>query len=355
MSFISTSHKFPPKHNINRDSVLMNPQNFSQKNIYISSSNIHKPKRLLMLHLKSQNEIDKELLRGRLFKKVNTSLVMSKEKVAQLKRDFSTKKESLILTKTKENFQNITNNWPNLVCKEKSSSRFEDMYITPHELISSNFSSREKKFILTHPKYFKLGQGSLRDPKLFINTNLKDIINKEEAESQQQMLINKKSSLSFYKKNNKEKKIDSKNFEEGEIGLKSNDSKSTMLGNITPIREKKINNYTHIHNHKQNVTSLLHKKSRNVIYALPTISLKQVQSFVERKRKKSFYRQKLFNTQREVILKKDFIKVTNNKKLFEKLKQERKILTEKKIQKEQKFIHNILKQLEDNYKCKNAK
>ena len=71
MSSIPTSHKTPPKRHHKQHSALLNKENLSTKTIHLSTSRVVHQKNLFLSNIKPIDNFDKELLKGRLFKKIN--------------------------------------------------------------------------------------------------------------------------------------------------------------------------------------------------------------------------------------------------------------------------------------------
>ena len=278
----------------------------------MSSSISHSSSSLIEVNINKKNGlIEKEILKGKLFKAINSSIIMSKDKVDLLNRNYSYDKNVI---------------YPRIY------KRYEDYYITPHEIIEKNFNEKEIKVILSNPNYFKLNQ--FKDKKLLVQTHLKDIINNEEkerAKGRRRQLVKSRS----------EKK---RNLFLKTINISTH--KETPLTNSNTI-QLSSNNSTH-----QNtfLTSRL-KKNRKVIKmtSIKKLPLTERICLSERREQKTISKFAIYAKNKETI-------ENDNKVLYNKLSirnEIRKKLRDKKEKnnaKEKVFVQSILNTLISNYK-----
>lgn len=280
----------------------------------MSSSISHSSQSLIEVNAKKKNGlIEKEILKGKLFKAINSSIIMSKDKVDLLNRNYSYDKNVI---------------FPRIY------KRYEDYYITPHEIIEKNFNEKEIKVILSNPSYFRLNQGQFKDKKLLVQTHLKDIINNEEKEKS---------------KGRRRQLIKSRSEKKRNLFLKTiniSTHKETPLINSNTI-QLSSNNSTH-----QNtfLTSRL-KKNRKVIKiaSIKKLPLTERICLSERQEKKTISKFEVYAKNKETI-------ENDNKVLYNKLSIRNEIRKklrdkkEKKNAKEKVFVQSILNTLISNYK-----
>lgn len=280
----------------------------------MSSSISHSSQSLIEVNANKKNGlIEKEILKGKLFKAINSSIIMSKDKVDLLNRNYSYDKNVI---------------FPRIY------KRYEDYYITPHEIIEKNFNEKEIKVILSNPSYFRLNQGQFKDKKLLVQTHLKDIINNEEKEKS---------------KGRRRQLIKSRSEKKRNLFLKTiniSTHKETPLINNNTI-QLSSNNSTH-----QNtfLTSRL-KKNRKVIKiaSIKKLPLTERICLSERQEKKTISKFEVYAKNKETI-------ENDNKVLYNKLSIRNEIRKklrdkkEKKNAKEKVFVQSILNTLISNYK-----
>lgn len=281
----------------------------------MSSSLSHSSLSLIEVNNNKQNGlIEKEILKGKLFKAINSSIIMSKEKVELLNRNFSYDKNVI---------------FPRIY------KRYEDYYITPHEIIEKNFNEKEIKVILSNPNYFKLNQGKFKDKKLLVQTHLKDIINNEEKEK------SKRKRRQLVKSRSEKKK----NMFLKTINISSN--KETPIINSNNTIQLSSINTTH---NNTFLTSKL-KKNRKVIKiaSIKKLPFTERICLSERREQKTISKIEIYAKNKETI-------ENDNKVLYNKLSirnEIRKKLREKKEKKNAKekvFVQSILNTLISNYK-----
>ena len=276
----------------------------------MSSSISHSSSSLIEVNINKKNGlIEKEILKGKLFKAINSSIIMSKDKVDLLNRNYSYDKNVI---------------YPRIY------KRYEDYYITPHEIIEKNFNEKEIKVILSNPNYFKLNQGKFKDKKLLVQTHLKDIINNEEKERSKGRRRQLVKSRSEKKRNLFLKTINISTHKETPISIQLSSNNSTHQNTF--------------------LTSKL-KKNRKVIKmtSIKKLPLTERICLSERREQKTICKFAIYAKNKETI-------ENDNKVLYNKLSirnEIRKKLRDKKEKnnaKEKVFVQSILNTLISNYK-----
>ena len=276
----------------------------------MSSSISHSSSSLIEVNINKKNGlIEKEILKGKLFKAINSSIIMSKDKVDLLNRNYSYDKNVI---------------YPRIY------KRYEDYYITPHEIIEKNFNEKEIKVILSNPNYFKLNQGKFKDKKLLVQTHLKDIINNEEKERSNLRRRQLVKSRSEKKRNLFLKTINISTHKETPISIQLSSNNSTHQNTF--------------------LTSKL-KKNRKVIKmtSIKKLPLTERICLSERREQKTISKFAIYAKNKETI-------ENDNKVLYNKLSirnEIRKKLRDKKEKnnaKEKVFVQSILNTLISNYK-----
>ena len=276
----------------------------------MSSSISHSSSSLIEVNINKKNGlIEKEILKGKLFKAINSSIIMSKDKVDLLNRNYSYDKNVI---------------YPRIY------KRYEDYYITPHEIIEKNFNEKEIKVILSNPNYFKLNQGKFKDKKLLVQTHLKDIINNEEKERSKGRRRQLGKSRSEKKRNLFLKTINISTHKETPISIQLSSNNSTHQNTF--------------------LTSKL-KKNRKVIKmtSIKKLPLTERICLSERREQKTISKFAIYAKNKETI-------ENDNKVLYNKLSirnEIRKKLRDKKEKnnaKEKVFVQSILNTLISTYK-----
>ena len=274
----------------------------------MSSSISHSSSSLIEVNINKKNGlIEKEILKGKLFKAINSSIIMSKDKVDLLNRNYSYDKNVI---------------YPRIY------KRYEDYYITPHEIIEKNFNEKEIKVILSNPNYFKLNQ--FKDKKLLVQTHLKDIINNEEKKRSKGRRRQLVKSRSEKKRNLFLKTINISTHKETPISIQLSSNNSTHQNTF--------------------LTSKL-KKNRKVIKmtSIKKLPLTERICLSERREQKTISKFAIYAKNKETI-------ENDNKVLYNKLSirnEIRKKLRDKKEKnnaKEKVFVQSILNTLISNYK-----
>ena len=152
------------------------------------------PKKKIKLQTFDSLLLSNHLLKGRLYKIINSNLIMNKETVEELKTQNSEKIYKPIKKQTKKYPDIMTNKNPDLIQQIKSPNKFEDDYFEPEEIILKKFSKSEIKTIQNHPKFFQTHENSiLKEIREFSPKNLVEMINYEEKEKEEEKkLFNKK-------------------------------------------------------------------------------------------------------------------------------------------------------------------
>ena len=274
----------------------------------MSSSISHSSSSLIEVNINKKNGlIEKEILKGKLFKAINSSIIMSKDKVDLLNRNYSYDKNVI---------------YPRIY------KRYEDYYITPHEIIEKNFNEKEIKVILSNPNYFKLNQ--FKDKKLLVQTHLKDIINNEEKERSKGRRRQLGKSRSEKKRNLFLKTINISTHKETPISIQLSSNNSTHQNTF--------------------LTSKL-KKNRKVIKmtSIKKLPLTERICLSERREQKTISKFAIYAKNKETI-------ENDNKVLYNKLSIRNEIRKklrdnkEKNNAKEKVFVQSILNTLISNYK-----
>ena len=276
-------------------------------------------------HMKNASLIEKEILRGKLYNMVNSSIIMSKEKVELLNRNFS--------YEARKN--------KNEIIFPKISHRYEDYYITPREIIQKNFTEREAKIILSNPNYFKLNIGKLKDKQLLGSIHLKDTLNQEEKN----ILLKK------LKKNKKIKKIKSNSLQK--INLSTNNEKipkKEEFGNVNTnitFLTSKIKKNRNVLKYHLNLKKLTEKDNNTHNIYNRTHSSKFCLS--ERKDDKKISKFELFEKRKESIEaenRRNYRQISLENEIKQKVKEKQSKL----LLKEKKFVQSVLDTLISNYK-----
>lgn len=191
--------------------LITNTQNETINSNAISISNIHKKhkkpmscnalKSILSNHSPSvslsnvdsnpKEQFSKVVIKGKLLKAMNSTLILPKEKVIFLNNKYHYETENRENEKEKihqnnyrknKNLNITTQRTPNLIQSETNSNRYEDIYLTPKEFLNKNFDIEEQKIMFKDPKFFALTKEPFRSAKIKMNSHLKDILNQEEKD-----------------------------------------------------------------------------------------------------------------------------------------------------------------------------
>lgn len=130
-------------------------------------------------------ENDKEKIRMKI-------ALMNKKKEKERKIKSSSERNHLIVKSTPDCFSSV-----------KVSFRYEDMYLSPEEILGNYFSKEEIDIMKLSPKYFNLNRPPFKGSQLKLSKSLSDIINNEENKKQDHTIPVKPFNYKYlYKKNN---------------------------------------------------------------------------------------------------------------------------------------------------------
>ena len=295
--------------------------------------------RVISVPFDNPMKVEKEIIKGKLFHALNSSIVMEKEKVELLKRNYSNESRQSIF-KPSTPFPNIvTNVSPELLKSEKVSSRFEDLYLSPKELLKKRFNPEELKIILSNPGYFHVNRGKLKDPKLLTSSTLKDIINKEDEE--RRLKLKRRFQKRF------QKKLKTPSILNGE---------SIASTTLTPIKKERI---TRNFSDEKSLNQLSFKKSKQYHPTFLTAKKKKVlnvnniTAFSLSERKKLDTEEKLKSyTERKEQIEKEKKEKNLLRKILEEKKKKKKFFLDTKERRETTYVQSIVSELTKNYKEK---
>ena len=242
-------------------------KNNKYKNKEIKSPKFKTPKKKIQLQTFNSLGLANHLLKGRLYKIINSNLIMKKETVEELKTQNSEEIYKPKKKQTKKYPDILTNKNPELIQKTKSPNKFEDDYFEPEEIILKRFSKSEIKIIQNHPKFFQTHENSvLKEIREFSPKSLAEMINYEEKEKEEEKKL-------F---NNKQNRIRKKN-----LFLLSGNNLSSLKTNSTKVNttedsskesyfsSNNKNKHTFLTNkiHKKKIKSLLNPNlNKNLKY-----------------------------------------------------------------------------------------
>ena len=140
---------------------------------------------------KNQGKFIKGELRGKLFKLMNNSILLSDEKIMRIREEINDDKyEKYLQEKLKE--KNKTKQQPftcwakqiNIITPPKATMRFEDEYISPTDLFEKQLNEKERQTILSAPYHYGLNYEMLKELHIFSPKNLTQVLDKEENHEQ---------------------------------------------------------------------------------------------------------------------------------------------------------------------------
>ena len=323
-------------------------KNNKYKNKEIKSPKFKTPKKKIQLQTFNSLGLANHLLKGRLYKIINSNLIMNKETVEELKTQNSEKIYKPIKKQTKKYPDIMTNKNPDLIQQIKSPNKFEDDYFEPEEIILKRFSKSEIKIIQNHPKFFQTHENSiLKEIREFSPKNLVEMINYEEKEKEEEKKL-------FNKKQNKIRKRN--------IFLLPGNNFSTIKTNSTKVNTTEDSlKESFFSNNNKNKNSFLnnkiHKKKLKILLN-PNLNNKTLN-----------YLDKLSKTER--VLNMTESNFNEKMKIFEEKRNDLRIIyleqfhqnrrfnvksqdysNKKDILYEKKYISNIIGQLINNYSLK---
>ena len=212
---------------------------------------------------KNSNRINliKGQLKGKLFKLINNSVLLSDIKFLELKEIIHNDKYSLFLKKKLRKKNKIKKPFyyaaqqPNLIKSPEKSMKFEDDYLSPNELFKNKFNNNERQMILSFPNFFGLYKNKmLKDLNISSPKNLTEVLNKEQYKMKNNINFhqNKNKSLirNYYdniqKKRNLNSKINQTNFISSFKKISNNTSPFPIKININNNASKYCNSYSKI-------------------------------------------------------------------------------------------------------------
>ena len=141
-------------------------------------------------------------LKGKLFKLINNSVLLSDIKFLELKENIYNDKYSLFLKKKLRKKNKIKRPFyyaaqqPNLIKSPQKSMKFEDDHLSPNELFKNKFNNSERQMILSFPNFFGLYKNKMfKDLNISAPKNLTEVLNKEQ--------FKKQNNINFHQNNNK--------------------------------------------------------------------------------------------------------------------------------------------------------
>ena len=259
-------------------------ENMNKKNSLINTETELKINKLMDIFntdKKLQKNAAYDLIKGRMFSKLNNYLVLNEQNYNALLEnndDYSTtKKQKEFLFKkkyelySKKKLNIITESTPKLFNTERITRRFEDLHMTPEEFLNANFTKEEIEIMIKNVNYFKLNKEPLKEWDLNINLTLKDTLNKEEEEQLAQELKEK----NIKKKEKQNKRILKLVFDNDDDDEDNEKKKKITINENKTISDKnlKIGKY-------ENIPKLDLKKINNLNnYMLTEESIKRLKKF----------------------------------------------------------------------------
>lgn len=143
---------------------------------HIEKSKITKQSPVKLLEGNNSELFQKKLLKGKLIKLINQSIIRTSEP----SENSSEQSLSLRTRVTKNSKKKFSINFnPNLIGNDiKFTTISHDNYVTPHELVSRNFSPNQIQLISSNPIYFKLPEDFM-EIDLFKKRKLIDVLERE--------------------------------------------------------------------------------------------------------------------------------------------------------------------------------
>ena len=302
-------------------------------------------------------------LKGKLFKLINNSVLLSDIKFLELKENIYNDKYSLFFkkklrkkNKIKRPFHYVAQQ-PNLIQSPHKSMKFEDDYLSPSELFKNKFNNSERQMILSFPNFFGLYKNKiLKDLNISTPKNLTEVLNKEQFKKQNKINYhqnNNKSLISNYydniqKKSNLNSKINKTNFISSIKKISNNTSPIPIKINNNSNASKYCNSYSKING---NITKTEYYKNITLIERY-----EKRKKLNEEKSKEEEIKIKMNDEKhRKYFMRKNEI-IENYKKqlLFQNLLNKRRQIKSQKEKdkkfKERQFIENCINKLRLNYK-----
>ena len=381
MSYRNKTERIPEINN------NINPNNENEKNIkkYNSSVNHNKIIGKISPLKKSNNQMSKVILKGKLFSLINKSNIMTEDQFNDIKIRLSLAQlEKYRITKKniKKQFYYAQQN-PNILHSLKNPNKFEDDYINMRELLKK-FSQKEQDEILSFPQFFQLNSNEfLKELVEERHKNLYEIITNEENKEIElkNFKIKQREELNSYKNNynkthrNRNRTILLKKKEESEEASSSNNlnlnlnkinktsnsnsTKNKTKKNIFDIKKKflsrnfdgkkNIKEFKTYNNNFSNNLNINENKRffEPGFYSKDKMTNKEMKSKMNEKYEKLKKRKELMILDKQKKM--EEIKKRNIKEQSKKEKERQKIYEEKK------FIDYISNRLKKNYTLKEDK
>ena len=302
-------------------------------------------------------------LKGKLFKLINNSVLLSDIKFLELKENIYNDKYSLFFkkklrkkNKIKRPFYYVAQK-PNLIKSPQNSMKFEDDYLSPYELFKNKFNNSERQMILSFPNFFGLYKNKmLKDLNISNPKNLTEVLNKEQNKKQNNINFNKNNSLirNYYDNIQKKSSLNNKMNKTNYISSfkKINDSTNPF-----PIKINIKNN-----NNENKYYNSYYKINKNMTKSeyYNNITLKERYEKRKRINEEKSKEEEIKIKMNDEKHKKYFIRkneiIENYKKqlLFQNILNKRKQVKSQKEKdkkfKEKQFIENCINKLRKNYR-----
>ena len=157
-------------------------------------------------------ENDKEKIKIRL-------ALLKKQKAKEKKIKSSSERNHLIVKSTPDFFSSV-----------KVSFRYEDLYLSPEEILGNYFSKEEIDIMKLSPKYFNLNRPPFKGSQLKLSKSLSDIINKEENQKMDHIIPVRPFNYKYlYKKNTSHKE---KQKKQNSIDISTNKKNSVITSHF---------------------------------------------------------------------------------------------------------------------------
>jgi len=327
---------------------------YKNKNMIIENNDNNKRSRINLI---------KGQLKGKLFKLINNSVLLSDIKFLELKKNIYNDKYSLFLKKKLRKKNKIKRPFyyaaqqPNLIKSPVNSMKFEDDHLSPYELFKNKFNNSERQMILSFPNFFGLYKNKmLKDLNISTPKNLTEVLNKEQNKKQNNInfTLNKNKSLirNYYDNIQKNSNINSKMNKTNFISSFKRINNST--NSPKPIKIN-INNASKYSN---SYSKIIENMTKSEYYNNITLKerYEKRKRINEEKSKEEEIKIKMNDEKhRKYFMRKNEI-IENYKKqlLFQNLLNKRKQLKSQKEKdkkfKERQFIENCINKLRKNYR-----
>lgn len=338
---------------------------------------------------KKEGKIFKPDLKGKLFRLINHSILLSEEKYIKLKEDIDNNKYSAFFKKKLDKKNKVKHpfnyfaQYKNIINSPKITMKFEDDYISPNELFEKKLTTKESQIILSAPYHYGLNYGMLKELNIFTPKNLTEVLDKEEKNEQLYTLQTQKTKSlyhSYYnslKDNDKESnsKMENSSFNTYFPRLKKiKKNKNRHLFkkslNLTNDNSLYYNTYSNINTNKNIFSSYntnKNDKNNNYMSFLNINDLKLISHYKKMMELQNDFSNKIkmktiIDEEKHIKYKKRKTEINeyNKKKLIYQsiINHKRQIKSQnekQRIIKEKIFIDNCLNILKRNYKEKSKK